>query len=273
MTESGDPLAQFIAECERRFRPEESRSFWDCTEAFAELAGSGFVVEHVNRELARCKREPGYLGSWMRDEMLLHRGRFVVTVILQRAPRRFLHCLPRYAIYAPLQPEPIEYDRYDLPADHRSEVFDPTVRLAPGGSHRLEAGEMLRLDSDRHVYDLRHSEPMLFLALLSSPVRTQEWLFSRDTLQALQVNDADLSFTQLRVAADMLGKFAHQASLPALQRLTRHPHHAVRWAAVQNLGRLSRGEAVKALQAASEDPHPHVQRAARKTLERILPGS
>ena len=65
MTESGDPLAQFIAECERRFRPEESRSFWDCTEAFAELAGSGFVVEHVNRELARCKREPGYLGSWM----------------------------------------------------------------------------------------------------------------------------------------------------------------------------------------------------------------
>ena len=73
MTESGDPLAQFIAECERRFRPEESRSFWDCTEAFAELAGSGFVVEHVNRELARCKREPGYLGSWMRDEMLLHR--------------------------------------------------------------------------------------------------------------------------------------------------------------------------------------------------------
>lgn len=273
MTDTGNRLDTFIADCEQRLQAEEPASFWECESAFRELADSGIVVDQVNRQLQRCKQEPGYLGQWLRDELLLHRGRFVVTVILQRAPRRFLHCLPRYAMYAPLQSQSIRYDRFDLPPGFNREVFDPTVRLMPSGNHSLESGDVLLLDTDRHVYDLRHAEPVLMLAFLSSPIRSQEWLFSRDTLQAMQVNDADLSFTQLRVAADMLGKFAHQSSLPALKRLATHPHHAVRWAAIQNLGRVSRGEAIKALQAASDDPHPHVQRAARKTLERIQPAN
>ena len=70
---------------------------------------------------------------------------------------------------------------------------------------------------------------------------------------------------------DVFGKFAHQSSLEPLKLLTGHPHHAVRWAAIQNLGRLSRAEALAALEAASHDPHPHIQRAARKTLGQVAP--
>ena len=72
-----------------------------------------------------------------------------------------------------------------------------------------------------------------------------------------------------RDEATILGRLAHQSSLEALEQLTSHGHHAVRWAAVQNIGRLSRSVALVKLEQALDDPHPHVRRAAAKSLQQL----
>ena len=68
-------------------------------------------------------------------------------------------------------------------------------------------------------------------------------------------------------AAPMLRGLANQSSLEPLEQLSSHPHHAVRWAAIQNIGRLSRRAAMPKLEQAVNDPHPHVRRAATNMLQ------
>ncbi|MGH6629313.1 MAG: HEAT repeat domain-containing protein, partial [Burkholderiales bacterium] len=122
---------------------------------------------------------------------------------------------------------------------------------------------------DQYAYDFQVPQPIPVLRFASASLRPMEWLFSKNTLQAWQANDADLSSTQLRVAAYVLGKLAHHSSVGPLRQLASHPHHAVRWAAIQNLGRLSRSEALLKIREAVNDPHPHVRRAAQKTLDQL----
>lgn len=266
-----DPrLADFVAHVERCVRRDAPEAFWQAEPALRALLDSGYLAEALDRELAALVREPAYFGGWRPAEWLLHRGPgYALTVARFEQTRRFIHALPFYGLLSPLAGGELRYLRYRLPAAYDNPVFVPGLRLEPDGEHRCLCGDWLALHSDRHAYDFQLPRPVLVLKLATSPIRPLEWLFSRDQLQSWQANDADLSSTQLRVAADVLGKFAHQSSLPALKLLTGHPHHSVRWAAIQSLGRLSRSEAVQQLQQALQDRHPHIRRAAQKTLDQL----
>lgn len=262
-------LTDFIEEVESRYKPAQPETFWSCEPAVARLLAEGAVARWINDELRTLAADPQYLGNWTATEAVLHRSsKWKLSVAVFDTPRRFVHALPFLAIYAPLDSD-LTGDRYKLPEGFRNDVFDPGARIEPAGSVKVGRGETLRLETDRFAYDFQLPRPMPVLRFVSASLRPLEWLFSKSTLQAWQANDADLSSTQLRVAAYVLGKIAHHSSIEPLRELSTHPHHAVRWAAIQNLGRMSRSQALAKIREAVNDPHPHVRRAAQKTLDQL----
>lgn len=264
-----DPLSRFVAAAQPCIQRSAPEAFWQTEAAFKEFLGSGYLQTALNAELQKLLADPCYFSDWRPNEWVLHRGRgFALAVSVFDQPRRYLHALPFYALYAPLGDQPFSYERYRLPAAYNNPVFTPGLAVEPAGSGTLQKGEVLALHTRQYVYDFQLPTPVLVLKLSTAPILPLEWLFQKDTLRSWQGNDADLTSTQLRVAADVLGKFAHQSSLETLKLLSSHPHHAVRWTAIQNLGRINRAEALIHLESACRDPHPHIRRAALKALGR-----
>lgn len=263
-------VADFAEAVDRVFVRDEIETFWRCEDAFRRLLDSGFAAEMFRHELRAIVDDATYIGDWQRSQLMVQRGSgFALSLALFETPRRYIHTTPYYGMYAPLGAQGLHYDRYRLPANYRNDVFDPSLRLEPAGSGVTRPGAILQLLSAEYAYDFRVEQPTLVAKFTSAPFHTLEWLFSKDSLRPWQANDSELSSTQLRVAAYILGKLAHQSSLEPLLAMTRHPHHAVRWAAIQAVGRLSRTEALTQLQRAQADPHPHLRRAAAKTLKQL----
>ncbi|MGH8222056.1 MAG: HEAT repeat domain-containing protein [Woeseiaceae bacterium] len=269
MARSQYQLADFAQDIESRYKTSEPETFWRCEEPIVRFLSEGAVSQWLNQQLRSLIGDDRHLGDWSATEAILHRSNaWTFSVSVFDTPRRFIHALPFLALYAPLDGE-LTCERYRLPEGYRNDVFDPGLRLEAAGTVRAGRGEVLRLETDRYAYDFHVPRPLTVLRFVSAPLRPMEWLFSKSTLQAWQANDADLSSTQLRVAAFVLGKIAHQSSIGPLRQLAAHPHHAVRWAAIQSLGRLSRSEALVKIREAVNDPHPHVRRAAQKTLDAL----
>jgi hypothetical protein len=267
-----DPdLAHFTEEVDRTFSLTEAReSFWGLEEEFRRLLHSGFVSRFFQAELDKLKSNPAYAGDWRPNQTIVHRGRgWALAVWLFETPRRFIHSTPYHAMYAPLGQQSLHYDIYKLPEGYRNAVFDPSLKLEPAGSGVTCPGGILLLQSDQYAYDFKVEQPLPVLKFTTSAFDTLEWLFAKDSLHAWQANDSELIWTQLRVASYVLGRLAHQSSQEPLELLTTHPHHSVRWAAIQNLGRLSRSAALTKVEAALNDPHPHVRAAAAKTLRQL----
>jgi len=263
-------VADLAEAVEREFDRDEPETFWRCEDAFRTLLASGFAANVLRQELQTIANDPARIGDWQPNQLMVLRGRsYALSVALFESQRRYIHTTPFYAMYAPLGAQALHYDRYRLPANYRNEVFDPSLRLEPAGSGVTRAGEILQLWSREYAYDFHVEQPVLVAKLTTAPFHTLEWLFSKDSLRAWQANDSELPSTQLRVAAYILGRLAHQSSLEPLLTMTTHPHHAVRWAAIQAIGRLSRTEALAQLERAQNDPHPHIRRAAAKTLRQL----
>jgi hypothetical protein len=262
-------LADFARDVESGYIPTDPETFWASESAIRRLIAEGSLREWINRELHALRSDPAYAGNWAANEAILHQGNgWTVSIAKFDLPRRFIHVLPFVAFYVPLDAA-LSGNKYSLPANFRNDVFDPAVRLEPAGPITVPPGEPLKLETSRYAYDFHIPGPLPVLRVATLAIRPLEWLFSKGTLQAWQANDAELSSTQLRVAAYVLGKIAHHSSIAPLRALSTHKHHAVRWAAIQSLGRLSRTEALAKIREAINDPHPHVRRAAQKTLDQL----
>jgi hypothetical protein len=268
---AADPdLARFVEQVDRNIGTDPPDSFWALEEDFRRLQHSGFLGALFNQQLRRIVGQPSHMGDWRPNQAMVHRGRgYAVSVWLFDKPRRYIHSTPFYGMYAPLGSESLYYDVYRLPAGYRNDVFDPALKLEPAGSGMTAPGGILLLQSDRYVYDFRIERPLPVLKFTSAAFHTLEWLFAKDTLQAFQANDSELISTQLRVTAYVLGRLGHPSSQEALQMLASHPHHAARWAGIQNLGRLDRDAALEKVRQTLDDPHPHLRNAAARTLRRL----
>jgi hypothetical protein len=266
-----DPeVALFCETVDRVFDRDRIETFWDCIPALRALVDSGFALRAIKRELRGIAEDPGYSGEWRPKQLMVARGRgFALSIAHFDAPRRFVHTTPYYGLYVPVGGAALVYDRYRITTPYRNEVFDPAVKIERVGRDETPPGEIFELRSSEYLYDFKNEEPVLLAKLTSAPYETLEWLFSKETLHAWQANDAELSSTQLRVAAYMLGKLGYASSLEPLKKLTQHAHHAVRWQAVKSLGRIDRNAALEALRAAQNDRHPHNRRAAEKTLAQL----
>ncbi|MDB5978680.1 MAG: repeat protein [Nevskia sp.] len=263
-------LSRFVEQVDRGFRRDALESFWDLEAEFRRFIDSGCLGELLNRELEKLTANPSYMGDWRPKQLVLHRGRgFALSIGLFDQAREYIHTTPFFGMYVPIGTESLRYDLYRLPADYRNDVFDAALRLESAGSGTCEPGEVLRLQADRYTYDFKIERPVAVVKFTTAAFQNLEWLFDKDQLQARQANDSELNWTQLRVAAYILGRLAQQTSLEPLELLSTHPHHAVRWAAIQNLGRLSRGAALDKLESALDDVHPHVRQAAARTLNQV----
>lgn len=264
---SGYSLRQFSSDLDSTYRVGEPESFWDCEPFMARLVKNNLLQVLINERLRMLLGTPRADQEVQIKEIVLHRTEhWSLSICLFDLPHRYIHALPYRSFWSPIG-QTLKAYVYRLPESFLNEVFDPSVQLEPSGPVTVEPSGILRFDSDRFAYDVQVPRPMCVLRLSTIAVRPLEWLFSKTTLQAWQANDADLAFTQLRVAATVLGKIAHQSSIEPLKQLAAHKHYAVRWAAIQNLGRVSRSEALLKIREAVNDDHPHVRRAAQKTLD------
>jgi hypothetical protein len=262
-------LEQFCADLDGAYRTGDAQSFWACEPFVTRFVQADLVQALVNERLRQLIDDPRRDQDFQIKEVVLRRSeRWTLSVSLFDLPHRYVHALPYLSFCAPVG-QALKAYVYRLPSSYRNELFDPAVQLEPVGPVATEPGQVLRLDSDSFAYDFQIPRPICVLRVNTAALRPLEWLFSKTTLQAWQANDADLAHTQLRVAATVLGKIAHQSSIEPLKQLATHPHHAVRWSAIQNLGRLSRSEALVKIKEAVNDPHPHVRRAAQKTLDQL----
>lgn len=259
-------LDRFSSDFDGTYRTGNSESFWACEPFVARVLKEKLLEGMVIERLRSLLHDPRAEQDVQIKEIMLHRcQRWNISISLFDLPHRYIHALPYLSFYSPVG-QALKGYVYRLPSTYRNELFDPSVQLEPVGPVAVEPGQILRLDTDRFAYDFQIPRPVCIVRVNTTAVRPLEWLFSKTTLQAWQANDADLSFTQLRIAAMVLGKIAHQSSIEPLKQLANHGHHAVRWAAIQNLGRLSRSEALEKVREAVNDQHPHVRRAAQKTL-------
>lgn len=260
----------FSRDIQSRFIPGRPETFWACEEHLRRCLIEASTPKWLNSELQKLGTDEFHIGDWLPNNVVLCAGPdWSLSVALLDGPKRYVHALPFYAMYAPLDDMTLEADRYRLPVQYKNEVFDPSIRLLPPEKVEARPLETIALQSDQYAYDFHVAQPRIVLRLATRPLRPLEWLFSKSSLQAWQANDADLGFTQLRVAANVLGRIAHQSSINPLRQMCAHPHHAVRWAAIQNLGRLNRSEALVMIREAISDPHPHVRRAAQKTIDSL----
>lgn len=264
------PLSNFVTSVRKELAKGDASSFWGLRALLSDFVVGGGLTDAINDQVMRLRADPHYTNEWSALELFIHKERsWSISIAVLDAPRRYIHAISELAFFVPLNKAGLKAKRYALPESYRNDLFDPAVSLTPAGEISAEPLEPLALESDRYAYDFQPTEATPVARLMTAPVKPLEWLFSKATLQAWQANDADIAFTQLRVAAYVLGKVAHQSSVEPLKKLSAHPHHAVRWAAIQNLGRLNRSEALVKIREAVSDPHPHVRRAAQKTLEQI----
>jgi hypothetical protein len=261
--------ADFVQEVQSQYSSIEARTFWACEPLLSRFLEEGVAERWLNDQLRLLADSESTASAWLAKEAQVHRGEgWTLSLSVLDTPRRFIHVSPYLAFYAPMSGTLVA-DRYKLPVGFRNDVFDPTIRLELVDRISIPARQILRLESTQFAYDFQIVAPIPVVRFTSRCIQPLEWLFSKTTLQAWQANDADLHFTQLRVATQVLGKIAHQSSLEPLLKLSSHPHHAVRWAAIQNLGRINRTAALARIREAVADPHPHVRRAAERTLGQL----
>lgn len=260
-------LARFQALVDDRFDPALPQTLMELTDGFTVLVRSGALQRVVAAQLEMMVSSPEQMGNWS-PNLLRIIDTPALRLLVQRTtePQRFIHSTTRRQMLAPLDGRALQFDVYELPAGVRLDVFDPSVKLTRTGTGTTEAGEILPIEPGRAVVDFKSVGTV---ARLETPATEPiDWLFSRETGQAVQGSDAGIITSQLRMAANLLGRLARPTSVVALENLCVHAHHSVRWSAVRNLAMLDGGAARRQLEMMVDDPHPHVRNAARATMER-----
>lgn len=249
------------------FDADQPQLFWQQAEAFAKFAQSAFVAERLNSELRALADDPFYTGAWSTNQLTLYRSpQLDVAISLFTASKKFLHTRAYYALYAPVGQAPLRANVYRLPAAYQNEIFDPSLRLESAGQSVTAPGEVLALRTDQFIYDFVIEQPQLVLKMTTVPVRQFDWLFEKDSLKALNINDASLMSTRLRVLSSVLAQIGDPSSIEPVKGLTQHTNPMVRWDAIKALAKLDPEAALECLARASEDPHPQVRTAAIKSL-------
>lgn len=264
-------VAAFAEQIGMRYEAARPESFWTCAPLFRHLLDPQFAESVINAALQAIVDDPNHVATADEQTMRLAQGSgWTLSLRLLTRPRRYIHTCPCHALVAPVSGRVLVVDRYELPAGYRNAVFDPAQKLSRAGSLEVLPGEWLELHADGPVHDCRVDAPLMILMLETAPVETLEWRFSKDSLHAWQYADADPQSTDLKTAAWLAGRLAHQTSLKPLKALAAHDNPGVRWAAIQGVGRLSRSEARKLLMLALDDPHPQLRRSAKLALDRSI---
>lgn len=161
---------------------------------------------------------------------------------------------------------------YRQPSLEPRDVLDPAKTLVCDGLRSYRRGELTPIIAGETVLDLVDVDaPTVLLAAFGRPRYDVSWGYDARTLQPVKLYHSTLRDTRLRYALEVAHNFADWWEgdgrlADALELLTRHRSHAVRWSALRALDALDERRGAAALARAVDDPHPHLASAARKAL-------
>lgn len=161
---------------------------------------------------------------------------------------------------------------YRQPSLEPRDVLDPAKVLVCDGVRSYGRGEFTPIIAGETVLDLLDVDaPTVLLAAFGSQRYDLSWGYDARTLQPAKLYHSTLRDTRLRYALEVAHNFADWWEgdghlTDAVERLTRHRSHAVRWSALRALDALDERRGAAALARAVDDPHPHLASAARKAL-------
>lgn len=157
---------------------------------------------------------------------------------------------------------------YRLPHGTRLDVYDSEADVIDVRINSDLSSPVLINEGDIAI--LKGTQDMLILMAEAKKAVPTQWVFS-DDLKPLHIRASSSSRYRNLTVIDLLERFKDQKLendkvIFALQSMTHHPLHFVRWRAVQGLAKVDKHAAHHALQRLKNDTHPHVANAAQKAL-------
>lgn len=249
-------------------------------EAFEKFFRSPFVPSFLAHEVAQIGRADNYDRPPSDGEIEIFRSKqFRISMAKIKAASALggrhgeVVCHANDYICANLGPPPLEFDIFEMPAEHRYDVFDRSVRPNFVRRCRQEKGEALGIEAGRHI--LRMVKPAAdAYQVYAVSLHTRHsviWHFDADTLEPKYAAAANLMSSRVQTAIGILGQMADQSALPVLTAAAESGDHFVRWSAISAVTAIDPQEGLVLLRRASEDPHPHVRSAAKRALLKLYP--
>ncbi len=164
-------------------------------------------------------------------------------------------------------PWPVEVEHYRVTPPTRWDVLDRSLRLdgprretlVPGAARAFTAGEdVVRMEAPAGAVGV--------LELRTAPVHRIRWVYDLSTRAPVLAVAADPRSSRIEFACRLLARLGAARDVPALEEITVHPDHFVRWTALQSIVELDFARGRQLVEAALDDPHPHIQSAARRFL-------
>lgn len=266
-------LGKFCAQAEELIREDDPETVWSAEPLFRELLASSFVEEFLLHELGMVAENPFYflMGSSEYGTPLFESPAYSLA-IKYLSPKDLVSnpviSVTENTLIATWGGGSAEVETFALEQPFRNEVFDRSKRLIPLDTIQLRPGVVARLHSP-WAFRLRLQHPTVFIQLLSATAVSLRWIFSPETMEPVRAAAARLSSSRLQFTCHTLASLGSPTSIPALRKLTAHPEHYVRWAAIQSVCAISREDGIECLRQALKDDHPHVRNAAQKTLANV----
>ena len=262
-------LHEFKTVVDWRLADADDNYFFDLHCTLTQLAfESPFLMDTMNAELSLILKEPLRASPTWRPACVMpfEEKKWRFEYGLMPAKTDFIRSHVGHAMIAVIGPEPLVVDRYKPSHDIDNDVFDPQVTLLLPKREVFEPGSICVVDARKGLLDFLVESPTFVMILSGRVRRAIQWVFSRDTLQAVHAVPGSANDARLAAMISALTAMGSRTSIATLYSLTAHSNHFIRWSALQALTRLNPEAAKASLQRATKDAHPHVRSASEKAI-------
>jgi hypothetical protein len=264
-------IREFIEACERIMQSASDTHFFDCRGLFESLVGSDIISNQLNILLRKSVTEGGENELLISGNSILLYSSENISLSLTRVQKQpgYLYLHPSHIMGSVVGRGMLRVRRYIVTPEADIDSFSPEHRLAPLDQFDVQQGAVFTRDGRKQAIDFEPiNGSVMILRLLSRRLGNLEWSFERESLRAWNAMLVDPTSSLLCSVMDVVGSLRTESSIEPLRRLTAHPHHVVRWRAVQTLASLSSREALPFIESMINDPHSQIRVAAHKTLSR-----
>lgn len=264
-------LATLVARIESSIAAGQRDWAAECGGAFGGfLREAPSVAASKLNEILRAIDADGAFQSagWDFRQLVLAEGKsWVLLCSLFEEPLEHIYSSPVQALVGVLGPATLVCDRYRLPPTHRPAVLDTNETLSFEGTSAIRPFEYFVLDGATRTYDFHAFEPTLLVRLFLPRSDALHHIYDRATLHPWLAQAGDPASTQIVCLLQALALLGDMSSVAHVDKASRHPHHFVRWAAIQAMSCIDAARAGEQVRAALGDEHPDIQDAARRSVE------
>jgi HEAT repeat protein len=245
----------------------------DCREPFRVFLGDarGFAAAQLNGILAELDRNPAHQSrEWdFKQIVLAEDGSYALLCSIFDEPLEHIYCSSFRALVGVLGPASLPWDRYELPGEPETWSREAPRELILAETGLTRPLEHVSIDGRTEAYDFRVSAPTILVRLFRNGSEPLHHIYDRQSLRPWLVQAGDTASTQIVCLANALEELGDASSVAVLEQASHHPHHFVRWSAIQAISALHEESAMRCLRAALTDSHADIRDAARRTLARI----